>query len=97
MAAEASSEADNGVSLARMASGDVEHIGPILDGELIDDSLPQPRVRTVRRRLARWWKHSPRVPLWMKSRPQAVQASKDAVVWIVKSPLRYAVRWSVGP
>ncbi len=90
MAAEASSEVDSGVSLARMASGDFEHIGPILDGELIDDSLPQPRVRTVRRRLARWWKHSPRVPLWMKSRPQAVQAAKDAVVWIVKSPLRYA-------
>ncbi|MEW2502934.1 cell division protein FtsK [Amycolatopsis sp. NPDC047767] len=63
---------------------------PVLDGELVDDTLPQPRRRERRRnRFALWWLHSPRVPLWLKNRPQAVQALKDAVVWLVLSPLRF--------
>ncbi|WP_432854796.1 hypothetical protein ACQPXB_20965 [Amycolatopsis sp. CA-161197] len=54
---------------------------PVLDGELVDDTLPQPRRRERRRnRLVLWWSHSPRVPLWLKNKPQAVQAFKDAVV-----------------
>ncbi|UMP04384.1 FtsK/SpoIIIE domain-containing protein [Amycolatopsis sp. EV170708-02-1] len=80
----------NGTSaLAHKDSGELEHIGPVLDAELIDDTLPQPRGRTVRRRLVRWWLHSPLVPLWLKSKPQAVQALKDAVVAVLKSPWRY--------
>ncbi|MFD9966095.1 cell division protein FtsK [Amycolatopsis sp. NPDC058986] len=78
-----------GGALARTGSREVEHVGPVLDGELIDDTLPQPRHRTARRRFARWWQHSPRVPLWLKSKPQAVQAAKDGVVWVLKSPWRY--------
>ncbi|MEU5262434.1 cell division protein FtsK [Amycolatopsis sp. NPDC021455] len=74
---------------ARVGSRDVEHVGPVLDGELIDDTLPQPRRRTVRRRFARWWQHSPRVPSWLKSKPQAVQAAKDAVAWLLRSPFRF--------
>ncbi|MFF4597249.1 cell division protein FtsK [Amycolatopsis sp. NPDC001319] len=63
---------------------------PVLDGELVDDTLPQPRRRERRRnRLVLWWLHSPRVPLWLKTKPQAVQAFKDAVVWLVLSPLRF--------
>ncbi|UUV32962.1 FtsK/SpoIIIE domain-containing protein [Amycolatopsis roodepoortensis] len=62
---------------------------PVLDGELIDDTLPQPRRRTRRNRLVTWWLHSQRVPLWLKSKPQAVQAAKDAVVWLVMSPVRF--------
>jgi DNA segregation ATPase FtsK/SpoIIIE, S-DNA-T family len=63
---------------------------PVLDGELVDDTLPQPRVREPKRnRFALWWRHSPRVPLWLKSKPQAVQAGKDAVVGLVRSPWRY--------
>ncbi|WP_290050097.1 FtsK/SpoIIIE domain-containing protein [Amycolatopsis solani] len=89
MTAESDAEVNGSARLARVASGDVEHVGPVLDGELIDDTLPQPRARTVRRRFARWWKHSPRVPLWLKSKPQAIQAAKDAVVCVVKSPVRY--------
>ncbi|SFQ77472.1 FtsK/SpoIIIE domain-containing protein [Amycolatopsis rubida] len=89
MTAESDAEVNSSARLARVASGDVEHVGPVLDGELIDDTLPQPRARTVRRRFARWWTHSPRVPLWLKSKPQAIQAAKDAVVWVVKSPVRY--------
>ncbi|WP_091629302.1 FtsK/SpoIIIE domain-containing protein [Amycolatopsis saalfeldensis] len=80
----------NGAKLpARTDSRAVEHVGPVLDGELIDDTLPQPRRRTVRRRFVRWWLHSPRVPLWLKSRPQAVQAAKDAAVAVLRSPWRY--------
>ncbi|MFB9688422.1 cell division protein FtsK [Amycolatopsis plumensis] len=74
---------------ARVGSGDVEHVGPVLDGELIDDTLPQPRRQATRRRFARWWQHSPRVPSWLKSKPQAVQAAKDAVAWLLKSPFRF--------
>ncbi|SFW63106.1 FtsK/SpoIIIE domain-containing protein [Amycolatopsis australiensis] len=78
-----------GGALARTGSREVEHVGPVLDGELIDDTLPQPRHRTARRRFARWWQHSSRVPPWLKSKPQAVQAAKDGVVWVLKSPWRY--------
>ncbi|WP_240690554.1 MULTISPECIES: FtsK/SpoIIIE domain-containing protein [unclassified Amycolatopsis] len=66
----------------------MEHVGPVLDGELIDDTLPQPRRRTIRRRFARWWQHSPRVPQWLKSKPHAVQAAKDTAVAVLKSPSR---------
>ncbi|QYN18842.1 FtsK/SpoIIIE domain-containing protein [Amycolatopsis sp. DSM 110486] len=63
---------------------------PVLDGELVDDTLPQPRRRERRRnRFVLWWLHSPRVPLWLKNKSQAVQALKDAVVWLVLSPLRF--------
>ncbi|WP_410598454.1 cell division protein FtsK [Amycolatopsis sp. lyj-90] len=62
---------------------------PVLDGELIDDTLPQPRRRTRRNRLVMWWLHSQRVPFWLKSKPQAVQAAKDTVVWLVMSPVRF--------
>jgi S-DNA-T family DNA segregation ATPase FtsK/SpoIIIE len=89
MTAEPNSEIDSGAVLSQMASGEVEHVGPVLDGELIDDTLPQPRKRTVRRRFAQWWQHSPRVPLWLKSKPQVIQAAKDSVVWVLKSPFRY--------
>jgi S-DNA-T family DNA segregation ATPase FtsK/SpoIIIE len=86
----AAAESVNGATLpARAGSRAVEHVGPVLDGELIDDTLPQPRRRTVRRRFVRWWLHSPRVPLWLKSKPQAVQATKDAAVAVLRSPWRY--------
>ncbi|WP_326952241.1 hypothetical protein [Amycolatopsis sp. NBC_01286] len=63
---------------------------PVLDGELVDDTLPQPRPRAPKRnRFVLWWLHSPRVPLWLKSKPQARQALKDAVMWLVLSPLRF--------
>lgn len=63
---------------------------PVLDGELVDDTLPQPRPREPQRsRFALWWRHSPRIPLWLKSKPQAIQAGKDAVAWVLRSPWRY--------
>jgi S-DNA-T family DNA segregation ATPase FtsK/SpoIIIE len=63
---------------------------PVLDGELVDDTLPQPRRREQRRnRFAMWWRHSPRVPLWLRSKPHLVQAVKDVFVWLLLSPLRF--------
>ncbi|MGW4489777.1 cell division protein FtsK [Amycolatopsis sp. NPDC004368] len=62
---------------------------PVLDGELVDDTLPQPRPRASRReRFVFWWLHSPRVPLWLKRRDQARQAVKDFVVGVLRSPFR---------
>ncbi|TVT53438.1 cell division protein FtsK [Amycolatopsis rhizosphaerae] len=81
----------------------VEKAEPVYDAELVDDTLPQPRRRTFRRRLARWWRLSPRVPRTLKNPAQARQAAKDLVVAVLRSPWRYfravlrglvvAVRW----
>ena len=43
-------EENERAALARNGIRDVEHVGPVLDGELIDDTLPQPRRRTAPRR-----------------------------------------------
>jgi S-DNA-T family DNA segregation ATPase FtsK/SpoIIIE len=62
---------------------------PVLDGELVDDTLPQPRRREPQKnRFVLWWLRSPRVPLWLKQRDQARQAAKDLVVAVLKSPIR---------
>ncbi|MFI5586335.1 FtsK/SpoIIIE domain-containing protein [Amycolatopsis sp. NPDC051758] len=64
---------------------------PVLDGELIDDTLPQPRRREPKRnRFAVWWLRSPRVPAWLKDRRQAGQAAKDLVAAALSSPVRLA-------
>ena len=79
----------DGSRLARTRSQDVESVGPVLDGELVDDTLPQPRHRTRWQRIVRWWQRSPRVPRTWKSRTLAAQAIKDAVVGVLRSPWRY--------
>ncbi|UKD57126.1 cell division protein FtsK [Amycolatopsis sp. FU40] len=56
---------------------------PILDGELVDDTLPQPR-----KRFESWWLRSRWVPTWFKDRNQARQAAKDFVAGVVRSPFR---------
>ncbi|UJW35673.1 hypothetical protein L3Q67_18890 [Saccharothrix sp. AJ9571] len=48
---------DRSTDITRGEPGEVEHVGPVLDGVLVDDTLPQPRRRTVRWRLARRWRH----------------------------------------
>mgnify|MGYP001251089362 CR=1 FL=1 len=61
----------------------------VLDAELVHD-LPHPVVPiSLRRRFVRWWRSSPRVPSSMKSRTLFVQALKDAVVAVLRSPWRY--------
>nr|WP_229795271.1 cell division protein FtsK [Saccharothrix coeruleofusca] len=42
------------------------------------------------RRVADWWRRSPRVPVGLKSRRLEVQAVKDGVVAVLRSPLRFA-------
>lgn len=75
--------------LERSGSRDVEHVGPILDGELVDDTLPQPRRRTVRRRVGRWlrrlWQSAPVVRARSLAAYRARQAPRDVVrlVWFV--------------
>ncbi|GLY70898.1 cell division protein FtsK [Amycolatopsis taiwanensis] len=67
----------------------VEKAGPVYDAELVDDTLPQPRRRTRRQRLARWWKHSPRVPQTLKDTAHIRQGAKDATVIVLRLPWRY--------
>jgi DNA segregation ATPase FtsK/SpoIIIE, S-DNA-T family len=62
---------------------------PVLDGELVDEP-PQPHYYAPRLgRVASWWLRSPRVPVWLKSRRQAVQALKDVLVALLRSPYRF--------
>jgi DNA segregation ATPase FtsK/SpoIIIE, S-DNA-T family len=73
---------------------------PVFDGELVEEPhYYSPRLGWF----ASWWLRSPRVPMWLKSRRQAVQACKDLVVAVLRSPYRFvgavvrglvsAVRW----
>ncbi|MFL6118769.1 cell division protein FtsK [Actinophytocola sp.] len=71
-------------------SRDVVPSDPVLDGELVDEP-PRPNYYTPRLGwFASWWLRSPRVPVWLKSRRQAVQALKDLLVALVRSPYRFA-------
>src|SRR5207248_1516258 len=77
----------------------------VLDGELIDDTLPQPRRRTVRRRFARWRTHARRVVgrVWrsgpvVRARSVAAYRARKApadVVRLVWFVLRGNWRWLV--
>ncbi|TKG65847.1 cell division protein FtsK [Prauserella endophytica] len=78
-----------GSSLAREGSPELQRCESVLDGELVEDQ-PFPAVRVPwRRRLRRWWHSSPRVPLSLKTRAQAVQALKDGIVAVLRSPWRF--------
>jgi S-DNA-T family DNA segregation ATPase FtsK/SpoIIIE len=63
--------------------------GPILEGELVNDGT---RRRWQIAQLAAWaryrWRSAPGVPLALKSRQHAVQAGKDAVAALLRSPWR---------
>ncbi|GAA1281099.1 FtsK/SpoIIIE domain-containing protein [Saccharothrix xinjiangensis] len=74
----------------------------VLEGEFVNGG-PSARRRSWPQRLADWWVRSPRVPAALKSRRLAVQAVKDGVVAVLRSPVRFvgavvrglvvAVRW----
>jgi len=67
---------------------------PVLDAELVDEAAPAGARRRggllarMAAALVLWWRGSPRVPLAVKSRQHAVQAAKDAVVAVLRSPWR---------
>jgi DNA segregation ATPase FtsK/SpoIIIE, S-DNA-T family len=62
---------------------------PVLDGELVEEP-PRPHYYSPRLgRVASWWLRAPRVPVWLKSRRQAVQALKDLLVALLRSPYRF--------
>jgi S-DNA-T family DNA segregation ATPase FtsK/SpoIIIE len=68
---------------------EIEKADQVLDGELVNDDLPQPRRRTRSRRFMNWWQRSPRVPRALKNRAHAAQAVKDLLVAVLRSPWRY--------
>ncbi|MFC5053562.1 cell division protein FtsK [Saccharothrix xinjiangensis] len=79
-----------------------EVVSAVLEGEFVNGG-PSARRRSWPQRLADWWVRSPRVPAALKSRRLAVQAVKDGVVAVLRSPVRFvgavvrglvvAVRW----
>lgn len=71
-------------------STELEAAAPVLDAELVDDAPEPVSQRRLLARLASWWLRSPRVPSYLKNRAQAVQAGKDLLVAILRSPWRYA-------
>jgi S-DNA-T family DNA segregation ATPase FtsK/SpoIIIE len=91
-------------ALTPAAGRDVEHLGPVLDGELIDDTLPQPRGRAVLRRASAWrcvadaagrvWRSGPMVRVRSLAAYRARKAPVDVarLVWFV---LRGNWRWLV--
>ena len=91
-------------ALAPAVGRDVEHVGPVLDGELIDDTLPQPRGRTAPRRVSTWrrvadaagrvWRSGPMVRARSLAAYRARKAPLDVLrlVWFV---LRGNWRWLV--
>lgn len=68
---------------------DVSSTEPVLDGELVDHAPWPATARPGMGWLVSWWLRSPRVPAWLKSRRQAVNASKDLAVAVLRAPGRY--------
>ncbi|WP_158893708.1 FtsK/SpoIIIE domain-containing protein [Amycolatopsis anabasis] len=84
--------ANGGAVPVRTVGRDVQTAEPILDGELVDDGPTTTRQQRTRwRRFVSWWQRSPRVPVSLKTRAQAVQAGKDLVVAVLRSPWRYTL------
>ncbi|TQM80664.1 S-DNA-T family DNA segregation ATPase FtsK/SpoIIIE [Saccharothrix saharensis] len=63
-----------------------EVVSAVLEGEFVND---QPSRRSWGQRLVDWWQRSPRVPGVLKSRRLVVQAVKDLVVAVLRSPFRF--------
>lgn len=59
---------------------------PVLDGELIEDSISPDGQQERPRRVVSWWQRSPRVPAALKSRTHGIQAARDAVVTMCCAP-----------
>jgi len=68
---------------------------PVYDGEVVDD-LPRAVRRAVVRRFVNWWGRSGCVPAALTSRQVLRQAARDVIVWVVRSPCRFAGAVSRG-
>jgi DNA segregation ATPase FtsK/SpoIIIE, S-DNA-T family len=73
----------------------MEPAEPIYDGEVLDD-LPRAVRRPVARQLLSWCGRCRCVPVALRSRQALRQATKDMIVWVVRSPLRFAGAVSRG-
>ncbi|MEU4523120.1 FtsK/SpoIIIE domain-containing protein [Amycolatopsis sp. NPDC024027] len=101
---EPSREDHERAALAHSGGRDVEHVGPVLDAELIDDTLPQPRPRTAGQRGGPWqrcvawagrvWRSGPVLRARSVSAYRVRKAPVDVLrlVWFV---LRGNWRWLV--
>jgi S-DNA-T family DNA segregation ATPase FtsK/SpoIIIE len=70
----------------RAESREVSPVDPVYDAELVEE----PRYYSPQLgRFASWWLRSPRVPVWLKDRRQAVQAGKDLLVSVLRGPDRF--------
>jgi len=68
---------------ASVPSGEL--VSAVLEGEFVND-----RRSSRWQRVAAWWSRSPRVPAALKSRRLAVQAVRDLVVAVLRSPVRFS-------
>lgn len=62
-----------------------ELMNAVLEGEFVND---QSSGKSWARRVAEWWQRSSRVPAVLKSRQLVIQAVKDLVVAVLRSPFR---------
>ncbi|MCC8243859.1 FtsK/SpoIIIE domain-containing protein [Saccharothrix luteola] len=62
-----------------------EVVSAVLEGEFVND---RPTGKPWAQRAAEWWQRSPHVPAVLKSRRLVVQAVKDLVVAVLRSPFR---------
>ncbi|MFI9387598.1 cell division protein FtsK [Kutzneria sp. NPDC052558] len=62
---------------------------PVFEGELVGDDVPVSR-QPAQHRFMNWWMRSRRVPVPLKSRKAAERAGRDAAVWVLRSPFRFA-------
>ncbi|TDV43680.1 cell division protein FtsK [Actinophytocola oryzae] len=70
----------------RAESREVLPADPVYDAELVEEPhYYSPRLGWF----ASWWMRSPRVPVWLKSRRQAVQVGKDLLVSALRAPDRF--------
>src|SRR3954468_739795 len=62
---------------------------PVYDAELVDEGAARTARPSARQVVASWWQRSPKVPLALKNRQAAMQAAKDLVVRVLRSPFRF--------
>jgi DNA segregation ATPase FtsK/SpoIIIE, S-DNA-T family len=61
----------------------------VLDGELVADARPGGQPQKYSPPAVSWWHRCPRVPAALKSRANAIQATKDTIVTVVRAPWRF--------
>lgn len=74
---------------------EIAPVEPVYASEVVDD-LPRAVPRAVVRWFVTLWGRSRSVPVALKSRQALRQATKDMIVWVVRSPCRFISAVSRG-